>query len=365
MSTHEKSHVLTQHLYCKGFVRWLAIGVYVFLLVVIAHVPQLNFLPIEWQSQSIKITWMMMRVMLLCGCVTAIVLRQNSVRTHVILTTLIGIIGFWGIWGLEHYLLAPIHPTLDHQPKPNQIVKQTSSSSCAPAALVTVLNQWNIYTSEADIAKLAHTSRVGTSMPQLILAARHLGLDGVVIQPSWETMTLINRPGILSVWVNDGDRRLPHAVALLGMSHDSAIIADPADGQAFQIKRKALEKIWRHEYLPIFKPEDIVLSEQQVVEYLVQQQALETYRTSHHKRQFLRTSSIGWTFSGWQYRNDTSNAIAHDLHQFQRQLRGIKATGQLDPRTMLALQGPFIQDSPTLLQLFDTPKSVTEFHRPS
>lgn len=363
MGTRRKSNALAQGLYSRKSIVWLTVGVYGFLLVVLSHIPHLNVLPLEWQSQSVKVSWTGMRVLFLSGCITAIALRRNPGRTHVMLTALIGIMGFLGIWGLEHYLLSPIYPTLDPHPKPHQIIQQTSDSSCAPAALVTVLNQWNIHTSEADIAKLAHTSRVGTSMPQLIVAARHLGMDGVTVQPSWETMALINRPGILSVWVNDGDRRLPHAVALLGLRSDSAILADPADGQAFQIERTALEKIWRHEYTPIFSPDDVALSEQQVREYLVQQQQIGTYSDSSPKRQVLQSSSIDWHLNAWWHRSRESDALTLDLHQFQSQVKGIKASGKPEPATLLALQGPFIQDSPTLSEQFIKPRDVIDFHR--
>ena len=232
---------------------WL-VGIYVFLAVVLLHGPHVKTWPLEWRLYGLDSMWRIMRALLLGACGVAIALSEKNARRQVVAIAVIGAIGVGGFWGLEQYLMTPIYPSLDPAPSTRSVVKQTSDSSCAPAALATVLNQWHMEASEAEIAKLAQTSRMGTSMPHLIFAAQQLGMEGLELEPSWEIMQRINRPGVLSVWVQDGDRRLPHAVALLGMSHKTALIADPASGKAFHLSRRELESVWRHEYMPIFRP---------------------------------------------------------------------------------------------------------------
>ena len=287
----------------------LMLAVYGFLSVVLLHAPHLKIWPLAWRIQGIESAGWIMRSLLLNACGMAIALSlqtsqrpfwQTSWQTswrdsrkQVMAIALIGVVGSGGVWGLERYLMAPIYPSLNHDAVASHyVVQQTSESSCAPAALVTVLKQWDIYVSEAEVAKLAQTSRLGTSMPHLIAAAQQLGMDGVDLKPSWQTMQQINRPGVLSVWVEDGDRRLPHVLALLKMSRDTAVVADPASGQTFRLKREQLEAMWRHEYVPIFRPTDGALSTQQALEYLTQ-----TAETSDSH--FNQTSGTQLAQSSW------------------------------------------------------------------
>lgn len=322
---------------------WI-LALYGCLAVVLLHVPHLKIWPLVWRIQGLNFIWLIMRSLLLSACGLAIALCWRTSRNQAMAIALIGAIGFGGFWGLERYLMSPIYPSLDRMLTVHSVVQQTSDSSCAPAALATVLRQWNIDISEAEVAKLAQTSRMGTSMPHLIFAAQQLGMDGLDLEPSWQTIQQINRPGVLSVWVEEGDRRLPHALALLKMSHDEAVVADPALGKAFRIKRRDLEAMWRHDYVPIFRQTDVALSERQALEYLT--------RLSNAKRQadswFIQAVSRG-------------NILTRQLSDFQQQNR-LKRSGKLDAATMLALQGPFIQDGPVLKAWMSDPMTLFDYH---
>ena len=320
------------------------IGLYVCLAVILLHAPHVNIWPLSWRLHGLNATWLIMRALLLGACGVAIAVSWQISRHQVIAIALIGMVGVVGFWGLEHYLMSPIYPFLDSSPSAHSVVKQTSSSSCAPAALATVFKQWNMEISEAEVAKLAQTSRMGTSMPHLIAAAQQLGMEGVELEPSWETMQRINRPGVLSVWVQDGDRRLPHAVALLGMSHKAAIIADPASGKAFNLSRRELESMWRHEYVPIVRQSDISLAEGQALDYLAQITTLDGKKSQRGSR-FV-----------------DHNRFSDHLNHFQRRHHGLRRSGKLDPATMLVLQGPFIQEGPTLSSQESYPMTIADYH---
>ena len=41
-------------------------------------------------------------------------------------------------------------------------------------------------------------------MPQIIVAARALGVNAIELAPTWEQIQQINRPGVLAVWLFDG-----------------------------------------------------------------------------------------------------------------------------------------------------------------
>ena len=122
------------------------------------------------------------------------------------------------------------------------------------------------------------------------------------------------------------------SICLLKIDHDTAVVADPALGQTFRMERRELEAIWRH-YIPIFKPSDTTLSTIQVSKLLP------------HPATPL---SPGPT-------------LTHRLSDFQ-QTNNLKRSGKLDAVTVLALQGPFIQDGPTLTHPPTQPMTIVDYH---
>lgn len=305
----------------KGKNAWslLFLGLYVALLILALNVPQMQVLPIEWRIYGMQVTWTIMRVVLLGFCGLAFVVSWHTARLQVIAVVLLGLLGLGGFSASEAYFLAPIHTELNDNLQANGVFKQTSMSSCAPAALATVLRRWEMDATESSVAKLAGTSRLGTSMPQLIVAARELGMDGVELAPTWEQMLQINRPGVLGVWLIDGGRKLPHAVALLAMTADRVAIGDPARGRIYTLDQAQFAQIWRQQYVPIYRRGELTISQSLAMEYLQK-----------------------WGFPGSSAQNFTQV-----IRQFQESL-GVKVTGYLDHQTSLLLMGRFLQDVPTL-----------------
>ncbi|HEY9908481.1 MAG TPA: cysteine peptidase family C39 domain-containing protein [Thermosynechococcaceae cyanobacterium] len=297
----------------------LFLGLYVGLVVLALNVPQMQVFPLEWRVYGMQVTWTVLRVVLLGFCGLAYVITWKTARSQIVAVVLLGVLGVGGFSTAEAYFLAPIHGELENNLQPNGVFKQTSMSSCAPSALATVLRQWGIPATESGIAKLAGTSRLGTSMPQLILAAREVGLDGVELSPSWEQMRRINRPGVLGVWLLDGARKLPHAVALLAMNSETVAIGDPARGRIYSLNRAQFDRIWRQQYVPIFSSNDIKLSPDQALRYLAQ---------------------LG-------YLDSASASLESGVKRFQAAI-GLDTTGNLDSQTVLLLTGAFLKNVPTL-----------------
>lgn len=300
----------------RNSIALLFLGFYFGLLLLALNLPQMPVLPIEWRFHGMRVTWTLLRVMLMGVCGIAFTVSWLTARSQVIAVILIGLLGLGGFTSAESYFLEPIYADLIDNLQPNGVFRQTSSSSCAPAALATVLRRWGIEATESSVARLAGTSRLGTSMPQLIVAARALGLNAIELRPTWEQMQQINRPGVLAVWLFDGPRKLPHAVALLGMNDSVAAIGDPARGRIFYLDRATFAMIWREEYVPIFRATDMLLSDKQAVDYL---------------------TKLGYN----------SGNLPADIERFQTDKK-MKVSGKLDRMTELMLSGPFLEGVPRL-----------------
>ncbi len=305
----------------KNAVSLLFLGLYIGLLLVAVYMPQMQALPLDWRIYGMQVTWTIMRVVLMGFCGLAFAVTWKTARLQVVAVILLGLIGIGGFTAAESFFLAPIYGELQDNLQPNGVYKQTSMSSCAPAALATVLRRWDIAASESSVAKLANTSRLGTSMPQLIVAAREYELEGVELAATWEQMQRINRPGVLGVWL-DGDHSQPHAVALLAMNAQEIVIGDPARGQMLVLNRQQFAELDRRQYVPIFRKDETLMTVAQAEKYLQRSGYAEA------KAQNLRPT----------------------LTAFQQD-RGIKATGFLDPQTMLLLMGPYLEGVPTLKDL--------------
>jgi predicted double-glycine peptidase len=236
---------------------------------------------------------------------------------------LLGLLGVGGFTVAESYFLAPIYPMLEDNLMANGVYQQTSNSSCAPSALATILRHWQINATESSVARLSGTSRLGTSMPQLIVAARAYNLDGIELSPTWEQMRQINRPGVLATWLYSETSKAPHAVGLVAMTQNTVTVADPAFGKLYRLQRHQFERIWRKQYVPIFRPSEVLLSTQQSADYL-------------HRLGYLeRPAQI------------SAAMLTAAIQQFQTAM-GVTATGKLDPETALLLSGPFLTDVPRL-----------------
>ncbi|MEG4504525.1 cysteine peptidase family C39 domain-containing protein [Microcoleus sp. F6_B4] len=300
----------------KNSIALLFLGFYIALLLLALNLPQMPALPIEWRFHGMAVTWTLLRVMLMGVCGIGFTVSWQTARSQVIAVILICLLGLGGFTSAEAYFLAPIYADLIDNLQPNGVFRQTSSSSCAPAALATVLRRWGIDATESSVARFAGTSRLGTSMPQIIVAARALGVNAIELTPTWEQIQQINRPGVLAVWLFDGPRKLPHAVALLGMNDSVAAIGDPARGRIFYLDRATFAYIWRDEYVPIFRSADILLSNQQAIDYL---------------------SKLGYN----------SGNLQADIERFQKDKK-LNISGKLDRITELMLSGSFLEGVPRL-----------------
>lgn len=297
---------------------FLALGLYMGLVIIAINLPQWQGLPFQWRVYGMQVTWTIIRVLLIGACGVGYAICRKTARDQIRYVLIVGLLGLICFTAVEGFFLSPIHAQLANNLRLNRVYRQSSSSSCAPAALATLFQRWHMpEVTESVAAKYAGTSRMGTSMPQLLRAVRKLNMDSVELSPTWDQMRQINRPGILAVWqFTHFGRRLPHAVALMALTDDRAILADPANGRYVQLDRQQFDRMWRKEYLPVYRPADDEL-------------------TLPQARLYLR--KLGY---------DTTSTVAA-VQQFQSAMR-VPPTGELDPKTVLLLTGKFLQDVPTL-----------------
>jgi predicted double-glycine peptidase/uncharacterized membrane protein (DUF485 family) len=308
----------------KTSVSLLFLGLYMGLLLLALYVPQWQALPLEWRISGMRVTWTLIRVILLGFCGVTFAVSWQTARVQIVAIVLLGILGLTGFSAAEGYFLAPIYAELEDNLQPNGIYEQTSTSSCAPSALATILHRWGLKETESSLAKLAGTSRLGTSMPQLIGALEKIEMRGIELAPTWEQMQKINRPGVLATWLYSDGRRDPHAVALVGLNDTTAMIADPAFGKYFQVSRAQFDRIWRKEYLPVFRPQDGTLTAMEATDYL-------------RRLGYLRSGDVD------------QPGLETMIRQFQKDM-GIPETGVVNPQTALMLTGSFLSGVPTLQQ---------------
>ncbi len=301
----------------KEWLAIVAIGFYIALLLVAVNLPQLQAFPLEWRFSGMRITWAIIRS-LLCGALgMAIAISWRTAKVQIGMILVVGLMGLMAFVAAESHYLSPIYSQLHNNLRPNRVVKQTSASSCAPSALATILQRWGITAAtETAVARAAGTSRMGTSMPQVLKAAKAFGLTGLELKPTWEQMEQVNRPGVLAVWqITEMGQKLPHAVALMAIDPRRAIIADPATGKYNVFTRAEFNTIWRQEYLPIYRASEVAFSNSTALSYL--------QKLGHF------------------------GSLKEAIESFQ-EASELKVTGILDTQTALLLSGHFLKDTPTL-----------------
>jgi predicted double-glycine peptidase len=295
----------------------VAIALYIGLLLIAVNLPQLQTFPLEWRFYGMRITWGIIRSLLCAAVGVAIVISWRTARVQIGMIAVVGLMGFLGFLAVESHFLSPIYSQLHHNLRPNRVVKQTSASSCAPSALATVLQRWGItQATEPAVAKAAGTSRMGTTMPQVLQAVKTFGLTGMELKPTWEQLEQVNRPGVLAVWqITETGQKLPHAVALMSIDARKLILADPATGKYHAFTREQFQAIWRQEYVPIYRSQELVFSSNIALHYL---------------------QKLGYFGS-----------LTEAVRSFQ-EAQGLKVNGQIDSQTALFLSGRFLKDRPTL-----------------
>ena len=103
----------------KNYLAIVFLGLYIGLLLLARFVPEMSALPFEWRVYSLKITWTILRLLLVFICGIGFAISWYTARVQVVAVVLIVLLGLGGFNAAESYFLAPIHATLEDNLQPN------------------------------------------------------------------------------------------------------------------------------------------------------------------------------------------------------------------------------------------------------
>ena len=128
----------------------------------------------------------------------------------------------------------------------NGVCRQTTSYTCGPAAAVTALGKLGLRADEGELAVLSYSSPVIGTLPACLTSAiqDRYSADGLSCQyRRFDSIDQLKNAGITLAVVRD-TFLLDHCIAVLDVSDDAVIIADPITGTRL-MPCKQFEKIWR------------------------------------------------------------------------------------------------------------------------
>jgi len=128
----------------------------------------------------------------------------------------------------------------------NGVCRQTTSYTCGPAAAVTALGKLGLRADEGELAVLSYSSPVIGTLPACLTSAiqDRYSADGLSCQyRRFDSIDQLKNEGITLAVVRD-TFLLDHCIAVLDVSDDAVIIADPITGTRL-MPCKQFEKIWR------------------------------------------------------------------------------------------------------------------------
>ncbi len=138
--------------------------------------------------------------------------------------------------------LARIETTIDD----NGVCRQSTRYTCGPAAAVTALLRLGLPASESQIAILSHTSPAAGTLPACLSDAlqKRYAAAGLHCQyRKFDSIAQLARSGITLAVVKDAFLQ-DHCVAVLDVSEQAVIVADPVTGMT-SIPREQFREIWR------------------------------------------------------------------------------------------------------------------------
>lgn len=160
----------------------------------------------------------------------------------------------WGLLqGMQWQATRPVAPLLSHVTAPDGVIVQSRRETCAAVVAANILRTWGTWATERDMAAHFGTARGrGTSVAQVIVGMRRLGIDVHRVTRPGRTTARLPTPAMLLVEHPDAGREA-HAVAYMGIARGKAELWDPLVGKRF-LSPQALGQIWRGRALVFHRP---------------------------------------------------------------------------------------------------------------
>jgi len=132
------------------------------------------------------------------------------------------------------------------------LVRQLDKSDCGPAALLSVLKYFGGEASLWHIRSLCRTGLHGTTLYDMIEAAKSLGLSASGVKGSYEDLMSGKLPAIAHVHI---DKHREHFIVIYQIRKKYLIAVDPARGR-IKLERDMFEQMWRSKVLILFDSSD-------------------------------------------------------------------------------------------------------------
>jgi ATP-binding cassette subfamily B protein len=139
------------------------------------------------------------------------------------------------------------------------LVKQYDQADCGPACLLSVLKFHGGNDNLVHVRELCQTTSDGTSMLDMVFAAKKLGLEAEGGRGNYEALLNEKMPCIAHVTT---DERRTHYVVIYRLSPSHLLLGDPGKG-LYKIKKEDFERIWYSNAVIILKPQKILYNKVQ------------------------------------------------------------------------------------------------------
>ena len=140
------------------------------------------------------------------------------------------------------------------------IVRQYDQADCGPATLLSILKYYDGNTSLVYLREIMNTNTNGTTMLDLVNAAKQIGFNAYGASGEYEDLMKEQMPCIAHVVM---DKQLLHFVVIYKINEKGVLVGDPGKG-VYKLSRKSFTEIWSSRAVVLLKPEKILLKEKTI-----------------------------------------------------------------------------------------------------
>ncbi|RKY75136.1 hypothetical protein DRQ07_12360 [candidate division KSB1 bacterium] len=130
------------------------------------------------------------------------------------------------------------------------VVRQYDRVDCGPAALLSVLKYYGGNASLVYLRELCNVNTQGTTMLEIVNAAKTLGFNAYGAAGEYEDLLNENMPCIAHVVVENG---LNHFIIVYRIDEKGIVAGDPGKGIC-KLSKAEFEKIWKKKAVILLKP---------------------------------------------------------------------------------------------------------------
>ncbi len=131
------------------------------------------------------------------------------------------------------------------------LVRQYDQLDCGPAALLSVLRFYRGDTTLVHARQLCRTDIQGTTMLDMVRAARAMGFKAQGARGSFEQLAKEKLPCIAHVILPDG---MSHFLVIYKIEGERLLAGDPGKGRC-KLERREFEKMWREHAVILLEPD--------------------------------------------------------------------------------------------------------------